>query len=275
VIEEPAQGPDAPRQGLQVSAVRFATAQARRSSSFLRYELYGLPDADIACDYYFWVVRGSDGVVLFDVGFGDRAARRWGRRLHVTMDECLGALEVQPADVRTIVVSHFHYDHIGNLSLFPEAELVVQSAELDFWRSAVAAKVHFASVADEVSLALVAQAEAEGRVRPIDGDTALRPGLAAVWLPGHTPGQQGLMVGTGRSSVLLTSDAVHYYEELEHDMPFAIVSDVADMYRSFDLVRSMEAGGAMIVPGHASEVRSRFETRNFGTGGLIVDLTPA
>jgi glyoxylase-like metal-dependent hydrolase (beta-lactamase superfamily II) len=255
-----------------VSAIRFATTETTRRASFLRYELYGQPDGALTADYYFWAVRSREGVILFDVGFDAPAARRWGRTLLVSMRECLEVIGTDADDVRTIVVSHLHYDHTGNLDLFPNAELVVQSAEVDFWLSPIARKTQFASVADEAALAALARADAEGRVRRVEGDATVVPGLTTVLLPGHTPGQQGLLVD-GPRPVLLTSDAVHYYDELENEMPFVIVNDVADMYRSYERIRALEADGAVVVPGHASEVGTRFGSTPFGTGGLVVDLT--
>jgi glyoxylase-like metal-dependent hydrolase (beta-lactamase superfamily II) len=72
--------------------------------------------------------------------------------------------------------------------------------------------------------------------------------------------------------VVLTSDAVHLYEELERDRPYAIVSDVPAMYRGYDRVRALRDEGARIVAGHDPMVMGRF-TPLLASGGEQVGVT--
>ena len=58
--------------------------------------------------------------------------------------------------------------------------------------------------------------------------------------------------------VVLASDAVHYYEELERDRPFSIVANLADMYAAFDQIREIGDDGARVVAGHDPLVAERF-----------------
>jgi glyoxylase-like metal-dependent hydrolase (beta-lactamase superfamily II) len=258
---------------LDVQAIRYGSNEARRSSSYLRWDVYAQADATFTISYFFWVVRGPHGVLLLDTGFDEPVAARRGQHLVASMSGCLAAAGVEPGEVGTIVLSHLHFDHIGNLELFPEAELVVQAAEMEFWSDPIARRPQFASVAERSYLDTVARADAEGRIRRITGDTVLAPGVTAIGLPGHTPGQQGLRIAGADHGVVLASDAVHYYDELRHDMTFIIVHDVAEMYRSYDRLRAYEASGDVVVPGHDTEVLDRFPTEPFGDGGMIVHLT--
>jgi hypothetical protein len=58
---------------------------------------------------------------------------------------------------------------------------------------------------------------------------------------------------------VLASDAVHFYEEVERDRPFAIVADVPAMYRAYDLLASLASEpGTRLVAGHDPLVRTRF-----------------
>ena len=78
-------------------------------------------------------------------------------------------------------------------------------------------------------------------------------------LGGHSPGQAILLVETGDGTVLLASDATHYYEEIERDMPFLVVADLAAMYTGFDEMKRLVAErDAILVPGHDPEVMTRF-----------------
>jgi glyoxylase-like metal-dependent hydrolase (beta-lactamase superfamily II) len=88
------------------------------------------------------------------------------------------------------------------------------------------------------------------------------PGIDLLHVGGHTPGQAILTVRSGARQVILTSDAVHYYAELELDRPFAIVADVPAMYAAYDQIRELErVPGAVVVAGHDPGVMTRFPGR--------------
>jgi hypothetical protein len=67
-------------------------------------------------------------------------------------------------------------------------------------------------------------------------------------------------VATNEGTVLLASDAMHYYEELEADMPFAFVADLPAMYVGFDTITELVSSGqvAHLVSGHDPDTLSRF-----------------
>src|SRR2546430_2503727 len=84
------------------------------------------------------------------------------------------------------------------------------------------------------------------------------PGIELMQVGGHTPGQAIVTVATVGDPVVLASDAVHYFEELERDRPFSIVASLADMYAAFDQIRELASGGPRVVAGHDPLVADRF-----------------
>jgi glyoxylase-like metal-dependent hydrolase (beta-lactamase superfamily II) len=92
----------------------------------------------------------------------------------------------------------------------------------------------------------------------LDGDARLAPGVEAVLVGGHTPGEQIVLVATSSRQVVLTCDAVHLYEEMERGRPFAIANDPDAMRRTYTALDGMDAAGALIVAGHDPEVGRRF-----------------
>jgi glyoxylase-like metal-dependent hydrolase (beta-lactamase superfamily II) len=256
----------------EVTAVRFATAQTFKGREFLHFDVYGAQDGPMTCDFYFWLITGGDRVILFDTGFTEPVARAHNQQFLAPMTHCLRELAISPGDVDTIVYSHLHFDHAGNLGLFPNAQIVVQAAELDFWTSPMARRPLFAMAAEQDYLDDLVKADGQGRVRRIAGDTPLAAGIDAVELAGHTVGQQGLRVQTATRPVVLASDAVHFVQELEEDWPFQITDSLSGMYTAYDRLRTMQAAGDVIVPGHAAEVLTVFPARRFGDGGVLVQL---
>jgi glyoxylase-like metal-dependent hydrolase (beta-lactamase superfamily II) len=259
---------------LEVIAVRYATRQTAKSEVFYRYHSYGEPDAAIRMDYFFWILRDGPRTVLVDTGFDPRVGERRGRTCLCPPVETLARLGVAPESVSQIVLTHLHYDHTGNLDAFPQAELVVQRRELEFWSGPEASRYQFAELVEPEEIAYLLDARRNGRLRYLEGSGPVGPGISAICVGGHSPGQQVTLVNGPRGPVVLASDALHYYEEIERDRPFEIVVDLGEMYRAYDTLRELSARpGAVLVAGHDPAVLERFPTLGGDADGLAVRVT--
>jgi glyoxylase-like metal-dependent hydrolase (beta-lactamase superfamily II) len=242
----------------EVFALRYGTWLTTRADCFLEYERYGEPNAPLSMDFFLWVLRDRGRTIVVDTGFDPGVAARRGRTCVIHPTGALSLAGVEPASVHRLVLTHLHYDHIGNLAAFPAATIHVHGRELDFWRSPAAARGRFAELVEPRELAALESADRAGRVTRIEHDAELAPGVHALWTGGHTPGQLVVAVSGRGSPVVLASDALHFREELDRDRPFAVVSDLAEMRRGYELLRELAAGGATIVPGHDPLVMSEF-----------------
>jgi N-acyl homoserine lactone hydrolase len=111
----------------------------------------------------------------------------------------LAVLNLRPADISTVICTHFDIDHAGYNDAFPHAELIVQREHYELARTGhprfAAARTHW----DHPAL----------RYRRVDGDTELLPGLTLLKTCGHTPGHQSVLVRLKHTGpVLLAIDAV-------------------------------------------------------------------
>lgn len=257
----------------EVLAVRYGSLNARKSELFYRYGSYGDPDEPIEMAYYFWVLVGRAETILVDTGFDPEVGARRGRRCLCAPLDALARLGIEPASVSTLVVTHLHYDHVGNLAAFPDAQLVVPRKELEFWTAPAAARYQFASHVEPAEIDWLDRARRSGRVRLTDETEEIGQGVTAIVVGGHSPGQQLTVVAGERGDVVLTSDAVHFYEELELDRPFGVVADLEAMYGAYDLVKDLgAASGAVVVPGHDPEVMARFPSVGDQASGLAVRI---
>jgi glyoxylase-like metal-dependent hydrolase (beta-lactamase superfamily II) len=183
-------------------------------------------------------------------------------------------LGVDPTVVDLLVITHIHYDHVGNVGLFPGARMPVARAEFEFWTAdPVAQRPHFAVHADPDAIERLRGAAAEERVVFIEDRAEVAPGISAVLVGGHAPGQLVLEVAGEHGPIVLASDAIHYDDELERERPFGIFVDLADMYRGYSKLRRYAAAGAAVVPGHDPSVMRRFASLDGDAAGLAVCLT--
>lgn len=114
--------------------------------------------------------------------------------------EQLAGLGLQPDDIDTVISTHYDIDHAGRHAAFTKAQYVVQRAHhLD-----AASNPRYAAIRSQWDQPME-------RIRLVDGDTELLPGLALIETSGHVPGHQSVLVRLPKTgAVLLTIDAVPF-----------------------------------------------------------------
>jgi glyoxylase-like metal-dependent hydrolase (beta-lactamase superfamily II) len=259
-------------------AVRYAERETTFADAYYRWSSYGEPDGPLAMSYYFWVLqplhKPQAPPIVIDCGFDPELGRRRGRRCLCEPAEALARVGVDPAAVQRLVISHMHYDHIGNLDLFTNARVSVARDELSFWTTdPVARRAQFALHTDPGGVHRLRQAADTGRVDEIGKRAGIAPGLTAIQVGGHAPGQLVFEIAGEHGTLVLANDAVHYEAELQSDRPFAIFSDLGAMYRGYDTVRALMSSGAVLVPGHDPLGMERFAPLDGDARGLAVCLT--
>src|SRR3954453_4762219 len=207
--------------GWSVIAVRYGTLETTRSEVYYRYHSYGEPDGPQVLDYYFWILRRGDETILVDTGFDPERGRGRGRTCLIEPAQAMAVLGVGPETVSRVGLTHLHYDHPGNLDLFPDAELLVAARDLDFWLGPLARRAQFAHAVEAEELGQVLAAVDAGRVRLLEGGEEIAEGVHAILLGGHSPGQLALGIDAVAGWTVLASDALHFYEELERAGPSA------------------------------------------------------
>jgi glyoxylase-like metal-dependent hydrolase (beta-lactamase superfamily II) len=254
----------------EVLAVRYGTRETSAADVFLNFHAYEEPDRPLRMDYFFWLARSPSRTVLIDTGFSPAGGASRGRTMLMDTVPALQAAGVTPDDITQVVLSHAHYDHIGGLPALPEPEVIMTRAEYDFWTGPMGGRGQFAHSAEPAEIGHLRDLRKAGRLTLTGPACQVAPGIELVQVGGHTPGQAIVIVASPAGRVVLASDAVHYYEELERDRPFAVVASLPDMYAAFDLINEMgQDTGTSIVAGHDPLVAERFPAR-----GDVIRLSP-
>jgi glyoxylase-like metal-dependent hydrolase (beta-lactamase superfamily II) len=215
-------------------------------------------EGPLQMDYFVWTVQSPEHTIVVDTGFDPVVGERRRRTCLTAPASLLAAVGVDPAAVETVVLTHLHYDHIGNLAAFPRASFVVHRRELEFWSSRRAKHPEFAALIEPQELSEIDAAADAGRILRIDRDTELAPGVLALWTGGHSPGQLIVVVRSAGSIIVLASDALHFYEELDGDVTFAFCASLEEARAGYGLLRDLAARDAEIVAGHDPRVLDRF-----------------
>jgi N-acyl homoserine lactone hydrolase len=143
----------------------------------------------------------------------------------------IAALGHRPEDVAIVVNSHLHWDHSGANHLFPGARFVVQDREMRFAGrpDPFVARVYLPRQYDWIETMEV-----------LAGDRVLKPGVALMTTPGHTPGHQSMLVRlpSGRL-MILTGDAVFCPANFDPSRPPGNAHTPSDAVLSIQRVRML------------------------------------
>jgi len=244
----------------EVYALKYAERDTTACQFFYREPSHAV----LTLHYYVWLILGGPHPILVDVGFLDDDARARGMRAYVSPAAMVERAGIRPSDVPLAVITHLHYDHWAGHSLFPAAEYWIQRDEIAFWTGPFGHSPAFRQSANVGALARLVELTYADRVRIVEGDREVAPGLRVHRVGGHTAGLQIVSVETRRGTVVLTSDASHFYRNVETRQPVQIITSLPEMLVAFETIHALAGDGGRIVAGHDPKVAERFEVVESG-----------
>jgi len=207
-----------------------------------------------------WLVRGNGHNILVDSGFyHDRFFKDWHVNDFIKPSDALKPLGVKPEEITDIIISHMHWDHSDGMDLFPNARVWIQKDELQYYAGEAwqTKQAHDGIDADDV-LTLV-KLDTLGRVGLVNGDAQeILPGITCYTGGRHTYASQYVGVSTKAGIVILASDNMYLYENLEKHVPIAATLDAASNLRAQDRMKQLAANPSLIIPGHDPAVMTKF-----------------
>jgi glyoxylase-like metal-dependent hydrolase (beta-lactamase superfamily II) len=253
----------------EVFALKYAHHARRAAENFIAGDPH---DGPMPLDYFVWLIRGAGREIVVDTGFSAAVAVKRGRDHLRCPTAALKLMGVDARAVKDVVVTHLHYDHVGNFDLFPAATLHLQELEMRYATGRYMCTECFRGAFDVEDIVGMVRRVYEGRVRFHEGDSALAPGISLHLIGGHTMGLQVVRVATRRGWLVLASDASHFYANMEQARPFPIVWSVADMIDGYERMRGLAASREHIIPGHDPLVMERYPAPQDSLQGVVARL---
>ncbi len=253
----------------EIYAIKYGERVGTRGGMLV----YGDPhEAPMAMDYYVWAIRSAERTIVIDVGYGREEGERRGRTFVRSPADGLKRIGIDVSKVKDVIITHMHYDHAGNLALFPNARFHIQDEELAYVTGrAMTHEVLRSSFALDDVLEMVRLVYGE-RVVFHAGKDEIAPGVTVHAIPGHTRGLQSVRVHSDRGWVILASDAAHYYENVEQETPFATLENMFLMLEGYRKLRALAPTDAHIVPGHDPAVLKRYPPPSPELEGIVARL---
>ncbi len=250
-----------------------AAAQAKPS-----YEIYaiqygtllGLPAADLVTGAdparkidvatMIWLVRGGGRNILVDSGFyHERFFKDWQVRDFTKPSETLARLGLKPEDITDIIIPHMHWDHADGMDLFPKAQIWIQKDEYHYYTGEAWQSKDTSDGIDEEDVLTLVKLNTLGKVSLVDGDAQqIIPGITCYIGGKHTYQSQYVGVQTAAGTVVLASDNMYLYENLDRHAPIGTTLDAVSNLRAQDRMKQIAARPELIIPGHDPAVFKRF-----------------
>jgi glyoxylase-like metal-dependent hydrolase (beta-lactamase superfamily II) len=159
--------------------------------------------------------------------------------------------------VHDIIVTHVHWDHLDGVDLFPRALIWIQKAEYEYYVDSAGGTPH--RTIDPDDAAMLVSMKRAGRVMLIEGDTQeVLPGVKVYTGGKHTYASQYVAVPTRSGVVVLASDNVYVYENLDKHLAVAQTLDPAANLRAQERMLRIASNRRLVIPGHDAQVFLRF-----------------
>jgi len=260
------------------------TGRLRSNKTFMRADGWASGilrrRVDVEFPAFAFVLEHPEGTMLIDTGLGFRFdVPRWQRRFVPTVAggpapvaETMRARGLDPGAVTRVILTHLDYDHVGGVGSFPHAEVLVHRVEHEaatsraqhmryrpeLWPQTFAPRLY--DLADEPFGPFPKSLAVTDR-----GDVRLVP------LRGHSAGQVGVVVETGRAPLFFSADHVLREDWLAEDRAAGRALGLGIFFprdareTTARVHRFVDETGAILVPSHDSGAPARLPAAEAAT----------
>jgi glyoxylase-like metal-dependent hydrolase (beta-lactamase superfamily II) len=167
-----------------------------RTKGFMTYNID--LDKQIWLPVLSWLVRDDKEALLVDTGapltLMNAVRYDLPNEEFATLEQLLKKHDLEPSDIKKVIMTHLHYDHCGYLQIFKHADVYIQQKELDF-----ALRPH------PIQKVMYRKELWDGiKFTAYDGDREILPGIQALYTPGHSGGNQSVSIVTSKGKAVIS-----------------------------------------------------------------------
>jgi len=239
----------------------------------------GLTEEFVPITFTVTVAEKDGKLVMFDSGTGGQLSPKAG----LLAKQNLQAAGIDAAKISTIVVTHFHPDHIfglmakdTNAQVFPDAEIILPAAEYKYWSDPA-----LIATLPEARQVLVKRIQATlpnwKNVRQVADGAEPVPGIKAINTNGHTPGHTSYELASGNTKLIVAGDVTNIPAlfMLNPGWHAAFDQDAALAEQSRRRLFEQAIAESAVVAGYHWGLPGAGTIKKDGTGYALVPVTPA
>ena len=225
----------------------------------------GAPKKDTMNMYFmYWLVKGNGKNILVDAGFLNDLDifKVLKTTFYIRPDSVLLELNIKSDEITDIILTHPHWDHVDGISLFPKAHIWIQKEDYNYFVGEAWQKDGRHSGFYKRDVDTMVSLNLAGKLTLVDGDDKeILPGIKVYTGSRHTFNSQFVQVQMGGDKVILASDNIWIYYNLEQlkSSPYPNGTfDTTAYVKSMQRMKTLASNIKYIIPGHDPAIFSRF-----------------
>lgn len=207
-----------------------------------------------------WLVKGNGRNILVDSGFyRDQFFKQWKVKDFMKPSDAVALAGVKPEEITDVIITHMHWDHADGMDLFPKAKIWIQKDEYTYYTGEAWQQRNTHGGIDRDDVLAIVKLNIEGRVGLVNGDAQeIIPGVICYTGGKHTWQSQFVSVESKDGKVVLASDNMYLYENMDKHVPIAATLDADSNLRAQDRMKQIAASPKLVIPGHDRAMFERF-----------------
>ena len=247
----------------EVYALKFASAFEGNPYP-LSYVVLNAPEKETGnAIFMVWLIKGDNGKnILVDAGFlkDVEEAKNYGVTDYIRPDSMLFGVGLKANDITDIIITHPHWDHMDGVDLFPNARVWMQKEDYNYFVGAAWQKKGGGDF-NKRNVRQIIELNLSGKLTLVDGDNnEIIPGIKVYTGSRHTFNSQYILVKSGKEKIILASDNVYTYYNLDNlkSAPKDATFDTTGYINAMKRMKTLVSNIKYIIPGHDALLFSRF-----------------
>lgn len=179
---------------------------------------------------------------------------RWKVPEDWTLTYQLAKMGIKLEEVKTVLLTHLHYDHCSQIQLFKNARIAIARKE---FISVVAPYdkdlLKFTNYPRDIYSWLAG--DGWRQLFLFEDNQEILPGIIAMVLGGHTPGSTAFDIDGESGRTIICGDFINRYENYDKRLPPGLLDSIADWFKGLN---RLEKKGGIIIPSHDPSIKEKF-----------------